>query len=203
MRSRNAGRRTGRPAARPPGSAPGRRHRVCGARPGLLLMAVLAAGCTAGSPPRHALVPERPAVPAAAGSLVKVPAAGFRSPASVAAAFYTGWAGMDTVHDSPAAFVSRCAALVTPALGRQLAASQPPTAAWQAMRAKREVSLVHVEAVTHPDGAPAATSFVTYLRVYALRVTTTTAGRTAGSDGISLKLTYEGGRWLVSAVLFY
>jgi hypothetical protein len=44
---------------------------------------------------------------------------------------------------------------------------------------------------------------VTYLRVYAARVTTSTAGRTAGSDGITLQLTHSGRRWLVSRLLFY
>ena len=42
-----------------------------------------------------------------------------------------------------------------------------------------------------------------YLRVYATRVTTTSAGRQVASDGITVELTRSGGRWLVSAVLFY
>ena len=42
-----------------------------------------------------------------------------------------------------------------------------------------------------------------YLSVYATRVTVTTSGRTTGSDGITLRLTRSGRRWLVSAVLFY
>ena len=67
----------------------------------------------------------------------------------------------------------------------------------------RLVSLVRVDAITRPDGAPASTSSVTYLRVYATRVTVTTAGRATGSDGITLRLARSGGRWLVSAVLFY
>ena len=71
------------------------------------------------------------------------------------------------------------------------------------MRRSRLVSLVQVRAVTRPDGAPAPTSPVAYLSVYATRVTVTTAGRTTGSDGITLRLTRSGGRWLVSAVLFY
>jgi hypothetical protein len=44
---------------------------------------------------------------------------------------------------------------------------------------------------------------VAYLRVYATRVTTSAAGRTASSDGITLQLTRSGGRWLVSRLLFY
>ena len=71
------------------------------------------------------------------------------------------------------------------------------------MRRSRLISLVRVRAVTRPDGAPAPTPSVTYLRVYATRVTVTTGGRTTGSDGITLRLTRSGGRWLVSAVLFY
>ena len=50
---------------------------------------------------------------------------------------------------------------------------------------------------------PAATASAAYLSVYATRVTVTTAGRTTGSDGITLRLARSGGRWLVSAVLFY
>jgi hypothetical protein len=71
------------------------------------------------------------------------------------------------------------------------------------MRRSRLVSLVQVRAVTCPDGALAPTSSVAYLSVYATRVTVTTAGRTTGSDGITLRLTRSGRRWLVSAVLFY
>jgi hypothetical protein len=71
------------------------------------------------------------------------------------------------------------------------------------MHRERLVSLVRVSAVTHPDGAPAPTPTTAYLRVYAERVTTTTAGRTTASDGVTLRLTRSGGRWLVSAVLFY
>ena len=104
---------------------------------------------------------------------------------------------------APDAYLARCAPLVTASLEHQLAASQPATAAWQAMRRDREVSLVRVRAVTRPAGAPAPTPAVAYLRVYATRVTTTTAGRTTSSDGITLQLTRSGGRWLVSRLLFY
>jgi hypothetical protein len=139
----------------------------------------------------------------AAGSLVLVPRPDYSSPASVAAAFYAAWGGVDAVHDGPAAFAARCAPLATSSLERRLAASQPASAAWQAMRRERLVSLVRVSAVTHPDGAPAPTPSTVYLRVYATRVTTTAAGRTTASDGVTLRLTRSGGRWLVSAVLFY
>ncbi len=174
----------------------------------VLIGAVLLAGCAAGHPgPRHALPRPGPArlVPAAAaaGSLVRVPRPDYADPASVAAAFYTAWAGVDAAHDGPLSFAARCAPLATPALARQLAASQPPAAAWQAMRREKLVSLVQVRAVTRPDGAPAPTPSVAYLRVYASRVTVTTAGRATVSDGVTVQLTRTGGRWLVSAVLFW
>ena len=134
---------------------------------------------------------------------MRVPRPDYSSPASVAAAFYVAWASTDAVHDQPGTYLALCAPLVTAALERQLAASQPAPAAWQAMRRARLVSLVRVQAVTHPDGAPAPTPSVVYLRVYATRVTTTSAGRQVASDGITVQLTRSGGRWLVSAVLFY
>jgi hypothetical protein len=167
---------------------------------------VLVTGCAAGAAsPRPAVAGERPtpgiAVPA--GSLVGVPHPDYTRPASVAAAFYVAWASTDAVHDQPGTYLALCAPLVTPALERQLAASQPAPAAWQAMRRARLVSLVRVQAVTHPDGAPAPTPSAVYLRVYATRVTTTSAGRQVASDGVTVQLTRSGGRWLVSAVLFY
>jgi len=110
---------------------------------------------------------------------------------------------VDAVHDGPLSFAARCAPLATPALARQLAASQFPAAAWQQMHREHLVSLVRVEAVTRPDGAPAPASSVAYLRVYATRVTVTTAGRDTSSDGTTVQLTRTGGRWLVSAVLFW
>ena len=170
---------------------------------GGLAAAVLAAGCAGGHP---AAAPGRepaPAVSAPVASLVRVPRADYASPASVAAAFYTAWASVDTVHDTPGSFAARCAPLSAPALERQLADSQPPTAAWQQMRADRMVSLVQVREVTRPDGAPAPTASAAYLRVYATRVTVTASGRTTASDGVTLRLALTGGRWLVSAVLFY
>ena len=134
---------------------------------------------------------------------MRVPRPDYADPASVAAAFYTAWAGVDAVYDGPLSFAARCAPLATPALARQLAASQLPAAAWQAMRREQLVSLVRVRAVTRPDGAPAPTPSVVYLRVYASRVTLTAAGRATVSDGVTLQLTRTGGRWLVSAVLFW
>ena len=173
---------------------------------GVLFAATLAAGCAGGRPAAWPAA-ARPSAPTtasvASASLVKVPRPYYADPASVASAFYTAWAGVDAVHDGPDAFAARCAPLATPSLERELAASQPATAAWQEMHASRLVSLVQVRAVTRPDGAPAPTSSVAYLSVYATRVTVTRAGRTTGSDGITLRLTRSGTRWLVSAVLFY
>ena len=174
----------------------------------VLIGAVLLAGCAAGHPgQRHALPRPEPTrlVPAAAaaGSLMRVPRPDYADPASVAAAFYTAWAGVDAVHDGPLSFAARCAPLATPVLARQLAASQLPAAACQVMRREQLVSLVRVRAVTRPDGAPAPTPSAVYLRVYASRVTVTTAGRATASDGVTVQLTRTGGRWLVSAVLFW
>jgi hypothetical protein len=173
---------------------------------GVLVVAMLAAGCAGGHPAARPATLGRPApVPESApsASLVRVPRPDYADPASVASAFYIAWASVDAVHDGPDAYAARCAPLVTASLEQELAASQPATAAWQEMRSSRLVSLVQVRAVTRPDGAPAPTASVTYLSVYATRVTVTTAGRTTGSDGITLRLTRSGGRWLVSAVLFY
>jgi hypothetical protein len=171
-----------------------------------VVAAVLVTGCAAGAAsPRPAVAGERPtpgiAVPA--GWLAGVPHPDYARPASVAAAFYVAWASTDAVHDQPGRYLAKCAPLVTPALERQLAASPPAPAAWQAMRRARLVSLVRVQAVTHPDGAPAPTPDAVYLRVYATRVTTTSAGRQVASDGVTVELTRSGARWLVSAVLFY
>ena len=176
------------------------------ARCSVLIAAMLVAGCAGGHPAARPAAPDE-GVPAPASapatSLVRVPHPDYADPASVASAFYIAWASVDAIHDGPDAYAARCAPLATPALERQMAASQPATAAWQAMRRSRLVSLVRVRAVTRPDGAPAATSSVAYLRVYATRVTVTTAGRTTGSDGATLRLARSGRRWLVSAVLFY
>jgi hypothetical protein len=192
-------RRAGGPLARS-------QRRLSGAWLVAVLAAVLAVGGAAGAAsPRPAAAGERPtpgiAVPA--GSVVRVPRADYARPASVAAAFYVAWGSTDAVHDQPGTYLALCAPLVTAALARQLAASQPAPAAWQAMRRARLVSLVRVQAVAHPAGAPAPTPSVVYLRVYASRVTTTSAGRQVASDGITVELTRSGGRWLVSAVLWY
>ena len=179
-------------------------------RPAAWLAAVLAAGlvtgCAAGAASPHPAATGRRPAPGIAvprGSQVRVPRPDYARPASVAAAFYVAWASTDAVHDQPGTYLALCAPLVTPALERQLGASQPTPAAWQAMRRARLVSLVRLQAVTRPAGAPAPTPAVAYLRVYATRLTTTSAGRQAASDGITVQLTRSGGRWLVSAVLFY
>ena len=171
---------------------------------GVLIAAVLVAGCAGGHPVALQPAPDQ-ATPASApsASLVRVPHPDYADPASVASAFYIAWASVDAIHDGPNAYTASCAPLATPSLERQLTASQPATAAWQEMHRSRLISLVRVGAVARPDGAPAPTSSVTYLRVYATRVTVTTGGRTTGSDGITLRLARSDGRWLVSAVLFY
>jgi hypothetical protein len=171
-----------------------------------VLAAALVTGCAAGTASPHPAAagePPAPGIVVPAGSLVRVPGPDYARPASVAAAFYIAWASTDAVHDQPGTYLALCAPLVTAALERQLAASQPAPAAWQAMRRARLVSLVRVQAVTHPAGAPAPGPGVVYLRVYATRVTTTSAGRQVASDGVTVQLTRSGGRWLVSAVLFY
>ena len=199
--ARNTGsrRRDGRPSARSP-----RRQLAAWLAPALA--AVLVTGCAAGAAsPDPAAAGQRPApgTSAPAGSLVRVPRPDYARPASVAAAFYIAWGSIDAVHDQPGTYLARCAPLVTTALERQLTASQPAPAAWQAMRRARLVSLVRVRAVAHPTGAPAPAPSAVYLGVYATRVTTTAAGRQASSDGITVELTRSGGRWLVSTVLFY
>lgn len=186
--------------------AAGNARRLPAAWLAAVLAASLVAGCAAGAASPHpAAAGERSASSIAVppGSQVRVPRPDYVRPASVAAAFYVAWASTDAVHDQPGTYVALCAPLVTAALDRELAVGQPAPAAWQAMRRARLVSLVRVQAVTHPAGAPAPTASVVYLRVYATRVTTTSAGRQVASDGITVELTRPGGRWLVSAVLFY
>ena len=193
-------RRAGGPLARC------QRRRLSGAWLAAVLAAGLVTGCAAwAASPRPAAAAGRPApgIAVPAGSLVRVPRPDYARPASVAAAFYIAWGSTDAVHDQPGTYLALCAPLVTPALARQLAASQPAPAAWQAMYRARLVSLVRVQAVTHPDGAPAPTPDAVYLRVYATRVTTTSADRQVAGDGVTVELTRSGGRWLVSAVLFY
>ena len=81
------------------------------------------------------------------------------------------------------------------------ARGQRPETAAHTRRQARLVSLVRVQAVTHPAGAPAPAPDVVYLRVHATRVTTTSAGRQVASDGVTVQLTRSGGRRLASAVL--
>ncbi|MFI5068100.1 MAG: hypothetical protein ACHP9Z_29535, partial [Streptosporangiales bacterium] len=64
--------------------------------------------------------------------------------------------------------------------------------------------VVHVQAISHPAGAPPPRPRRIYLRVYAQQVTTTSAGRTVTSDGITVLLVRRRhGRWLVARLLFY
>lgn len=183
-----------------PAGGPSARARRAGRGLAVVTVAV-AAGC-AGAQPADRRAPALPPVPAA-GSLVRVPVPDYASAASVAAAFYVAWASVDAVHDGPGTMAARCAALATPELERQLAASQPATAVWDAMRRDRTVILVRVLAVTVPDGTRALTRSLAYLSVYAERVTTTTAGRAAAPDGVTVELTRSGGRWLAARVLFF
>jgi hypothetical protein len=193
----NARRRAGRPV--------NRSRRLSGASLAAALAAVLVTGGAAGAAPPRPAAGGRPALGVAvpAGSLVRVPRPDYARPEPVAAAFYVAWASTDAVHDQPGTYLALCAPLVTAALERQLAASRPAPAAWQDMRRARLVSLVRVQAVTHPAGAQAPTPAAVYLRVYATRVTTTSAGRQVASDGVTVQLTRSRVRWLVSAVLFY
>jgi hypothetical protein len=205
---RRGGDRRREPSSAADGSRQHGKSRLCGghirrAGGGALIGVVLLAGCGAGHPGPVRAMPRPGQARLPAGSLVRVPRPDYADPGSVAAAFYVAWASVDSVHDAPLSFAARCAPLATPSLARQLAASQLPAAAWQQMRREHLVSLVQVRAVTHPDGAPGPTGQMVYLRVYAIRVTVTTAGRDISSDGTTLQLTRTGGRWLVSAVLFW
>jgi hypothetical protein len=194
----NARRRAGRPV--------NRSRRLSGASLAAVLGAVLVADCAAGAASPHpAAAGGRPApgIAAPPGSLIRLPRPDYARAVPVAAAFYVAWASTDTVHDQPGTYLALCAPLVTPAVERQLAASQPAPFAWQTIRRARLVSLVRVQAVTHPAGAPSPALDLVYLRVYATRVTTTSAGRQVASDGITVELTRSRGRWLVGAVLFY
>ena len=182
----------------------------------LLLIAIATSGCTGWFPAVHF-----PPEPSAGGSTASAAAAShaprphvllpfgqsrrpdFNRPGSVAAAFFTAWASVDTLRGGPDRSLARCADLVTPGLKRQLATRQEAPAGWRAMKAERLVSVVHVQAVTVADGAPAPRPGRVYLSVYARRITTTTAGRTVTSDGITLLLIRHHGRWLVAHLFFY
>ena len=171
-RPETAGNARHRHRARRPVARSQQRRQLSGARLAAALAALLVTGCAAGAAsPRPAAAGERPASGTAvpAGSLVRVPHPDYARPASVAAAFYIAWGSADAVHDQPGTYLALCAPLVTAALERQLAASQPAPAAWQAMRRARLVSLVRMRAVTHPAGAPAPAPAAVYLRVYATR----------------------------------
>jgi hypothetical protein len=168
-------------------------------------VAILGTAIPAACASTHPAARQHQAAPAAnaPGSVAQTPAPDYASPASVAAAFYVAWASVDTVHDGPGAMAARCAPLVTPQLERQLTASQPATATWAAMRLHRTVVLVRILAVTRPDGSPAATSSRAYLRVYAERITLTTARQTAAPDGVTVELSKVSRRWLVARILFF
>src|SRR5271165_6363737 len=58
---------------------------------------------------------------------------------------------------------------------------------------------MHGARETAPGRAVPAESLVRHAK----RVTITTAGRTTASDGVTLRLSRFGGRWLVSAILLY
>jgi len=189
-------------------SCPARSSRAAAAVLAAVAGAALLCGCAAGqrtlptrTPP--VTLPPAPAVPTPGNSLVRVPRPNYANPASVAAAFFTAWASTDAIHDTQSTFLGRCAPLVTPALRRQLASNQPSQAEWQAMRRAWLVSLVQVQTVTHPAGAPPPSRTVVFLRIYAQRVTTTPAGRTTTSDGGTVQLNRVRGRWLVAGILFW
>jgi len=170
--------------------------------------AALISGCARGVPVTSQRIPSRTPAPAAGvaapeKSLVPMPRLDYTSPASVAAAFFTTWASIDAIHDPDGASLARCAPLITPALRRELASNQPDQAEWQAIHRARLVSLVHVQAITHPSGAPPASRTRVFLRIYAERVTITREGRTVLSDGITVQLDRIHGRWLVARILFW
>ena len=134
-----------------PGRSQGRQRAAwCGA----VIAAMLAAGCAGGHPAARPSAPGRPApAPASApsASLVKVPHPDYADPASVASAFYIAWASVDAIDDGPDADAGRCAPLATPSLERELADSQPATAAWQEMR-RSLASQPRPGARRHPAG---------------------------------------------------
>ena len=78
---------------------------------------------------------------------------------------------------------------------------QRPGTAAHARRPARLVSLVRVQAVTRPAGAPAPAPDVVYQRVHATRATTASAGRPVASDGVTVQLTRSGSRRPAGAVL--
>lgn len=180
------------------------------ARQAGVLAAVLAAGCAGGHAAPRPAAAGRPRVPVLsgaavtqAGSLCRVPRPDYSSPASATAAFYVARGSTGAIHDGPDACAARCAPLAATPPERQLASGQPATAAWQELRHDRTVSIVRVRAVFRPAGAPAPASQATCLRGCATRITASTAGRSAGSDGVTLQPARCGGHWPVTAVLFW
>lgn len=182
----------------------------------LLLIAIATSGCTGWLPAVH--FPREPSGGGSAGSAAAASHApgprvllpfgrhrrpDYNRPASVAAAFFTAWGSVDTLCGGPDRSLARSTDLVTPGLRRQLATRQAAPAGWRTMRAERLVSVIHVQAVTLASGAPAPRPGRMYLSVYARRITTTTAGRTLTSDGITLLLIRYHGRWLVARLFFY
>jgi hypothetical protein len=169
--------------------------------------AALSSGCAPGPNVYPARVPTSAPAPAPvagpATSLVRIGRPDYTSPASVAAAFFTAWASIDATHDTQRAYLARCAPLVTPTLRRQLATNQPSPAEWQEMRRARLVSLVHVQAITRPAGAPPASRTRVFLRIYAERVTTTPGRHAVLSDGATVQLDRIRGRWLVARLVFW
>ena len=187
-----------------------RRVAACAA----VLAAGLAGGCgsgPAGPGPRPEQLPRAvtadtaPSTGAGAPArpAVAVPRPDYADPASVAAAFFTAWASVDAVDDRPAASVARMRAAGHPGAGPPVAAGQPGPAEWQLMRDDDVISLVHVQAVTHPSGAPPPSRAQEYLRIYAVRVTTTAGRRATISDGITVRSTRLRRRWLVAQLLFW
>lgn len=189
------------------------RRRALAARLATLMLAVVTTtGCTSRiAPARTPASPQadsRPASSAAAAlrtppSAIRVPHPDFGRAASVAAAFFTAWASVDTTRSGLYTDLACCARLVTSALERQLAASHIAPMGWRALHAQRLVSVVYVQAVTHPAGAPPPQPRRVYLRVFALRVTTASGGQAVTSDGITVLLVRQHRRWLVARLLFY
>lgn len=175
----------------------------------LAVAAALAGGCTTSPVSPRSVRPETtkvvhaPAAGRPAQTPIRIPRPDYASPASVAASFFIAWASVDSVHDGPGTALMRCAGLITPALQSQLRTYEVAPAEWQTMREGRIVSIVNVQAVTHPVGAPAPTRTRVYLSIYAERVTVTTSGRTVSSAGASVELIRVGKRWLVARVLFF
>ncbi len=155
------------------------------------------------SEPSTPLVPS-PAV-AMAASAVKVPAANYGDPNSVAAAFYVAYASYDARSDREDTWVGRIKPYTTANLWSQLSNNRPAPAAWAAKHGAGEISLVTVTHLGHPDGAPAATAAVDYVAVFANRITTTVRppATTSTPDGKTLVLVAVSGKWLVDQLLSY